>query len=157
MCAVQRTFVFCVVRIIRAVADIAVAALVDSAVGLAQPVDDVILVHNISERKTVLRVDDAVCRCAVCLCDVSHDSLRLKRCSIDVFADHVISSFDLMNRNSSARAIRKTALRAYCGCCRCFAHILALSSSVYQEPDFYASINPSSDNQMSELLVYIVL
>ena len=55
------------------------------------------------------------------------------------------------NSNSSARAIRKTALRAYCGCHRCFAHILALSSSDCQEPDSYASINPSPDNQMAEL------
>ena len=61
------------------------------------------------------------------------------------------------NSNSSAHAIRKTALRAYCGCHRCFAHILALSSSDCQEPDSYASINPSPDNQMAELLVYIVL
>ena len=56
------------------------------------------------------------------------------------------------NSNSSARAIRKTALRAYCGCHRCFAHILALSSSDCQEPDSYASINPSPENQMAELL-----
>ena len=34
-----------------------------------------------------------------------------------------------MNKsNSSARAIRKTALRAYCGCRRCFTHRRALSS-----------------------------
>ena len=59
--------------------------------------------------------------------------------------------------NSSARAIRETALRAYCGCRRCFAHILALSSSDYQEPHSYASINPAPDNQMAELLLYIVL
>ncbi|HJC43868.1 MAG TPA: hypothetical protein H9756_09370, partial [Candidatus Mediterraneibacter gallistercoris] len=30
-----------------------------------------------------------------------------------------------------SRAIRKTALRAYCGYRRCFAHILALSPCVY--------------------------
>ena len=28
----------------------------------------------------------------------------------------------LKNRNSSARAIRKTALCAYRGCCHCFTH-----------------------------------
>ena len=62
---------------------------------------------------------------------------------------------ELLFSNSSARAIRKTALRAYCGCRRCFAHILALSSSDYQETDSYASINPSPDNQMAELLRYL--
>ena len=32
------------------------------------------------------------------------------------------------NRNSSARAIHKTALRAYCGYRHCFTHLQALSS-----------------------------
>ena len=43
-------------------------------------------------------------------------------------------------RNSSARAIRKTALRAYCGYRRCFTHWQALSSSDCQSTDPYASI-----------------
>ena len=46
-------------------------------------------------------------------------------------------------RNSSARAIRKTALRAYCGCRRCFIHCRALGSSDCQTTDSYAGINPS--------------
>ncbi len=34
----------------------------------------------------------------------------------------------IINCNSSARAIRKTALRAYCGYRHCFTHLQALSS-----------------------------
>ena len=52
-----------------------------------------------------------------------------------------------MIRNSSARAISKTALRAYCGCRRCFTHQQALSASVHQSPDSYASINPPPDDR----------
>ena len=49
--------------------------------------------------------------------------------------------------NSSARAIRKTALTCFLRLRRCFPHVLALSSSVHQKTDFYASINPSSDDR----------
>ena len=53
----------------------------------------------------------------------------------------------LQKIDSSARAIRKTALRAYCGWRRCFTHLQALSSSACQQPDSYASINPSPDTR----------
>ena len=49
--------------------------------------------------------------------------------------------------NSSARAIRKTALRANYGFRHCFAHLRALRRSGYQSPDFYAGINPSPDTR----------
>ena len=47
------------------------------------------------------------------------------------------------NSNSSARAIRKTALRAYRGLRHRFTHLQALRTSACQLPDSYASINPS--------------
>ena len=41
----------------------------------------------------------------------------------------------------------KPHLRANDGCRHCFAHSRALITSGCQSPDFYASINPSSDTR----------
>uniref|UniRef100_UPI003AB99EFA hypothetical protein n=2 Tax=[Ruminococcus] torques TaxID=33039 RepID=UPI003AB99EFA len=43
-----------------------------------------------------------------------------------VLPEHCMAG--LVESNSSARAIRKTALRAYCGCRHCFTHKKALST-----------------------------
>ena len=54
--------------------------------------------------------------------------------------------------NSSARAIRKTALRAYRGWRHRFTHKMALSSSGMERVDSYASINRPASSLMAELL-----
>ncbi len=59
--------------------------------------------------------------------------------------------------NSSARAIRKTALRAYYGWRRCFPHRLTLSTSAHQETDSYAGINPSPDDRWLNCYFYLLL
>ena len=96
MCTVERELVFCVVWIVRTVADIAVPALVDAAVGFTQTVYNVLIVHDISKRKAILCINDAVCRSAVGFGNVSHYCVSFKRCSIDIFPNHDISSFDFI-------------------------------------------------------------
>ena len=101
MCTVERELVLCVVWIVRAIADIAVPALVDAAVGFTQTVYDILLVHDISKRKTILCINDAVCRGTVRCRDAVHYCLCLKRCSIGIFSDHDISSFDFIRLDHS--------------------------------------------------------
>ncbi len=55
---------------------------------------------------------------------------------------------------SSARAIRKTALRAYCGCRHRFTHELALGRTRLPGAGLLCKHNPGSWHQMAKLLLH---
>ena len=94
MCSIERTLVLGVVRVVGAVADIAVSPFVDAAVCLSEAVDDIVLVHDICKRKAVLCEYLTVRGGAGFLRKAGDYSFCVIRCAIDVFSDHNKSSFD---------------------------------------------------------------
>ena len=88
-------------RIICAVADVAVASFVDSAVGFTQAIDDIIFVHDISKSKSLFLTDLSIWKNALSCFNFFGQCLRVKRSSISVFSDHLCVTSYLYNTNAS--------------------------------------------------------
>ena len=103
MCAVQRSFLFRMFRIIRTVADIAVTSLVDSPVGLSKSIDHIPLCQRAGKGKSMLQTDRAVSRRPGCGLHRYHYCFCLKRGSIDILVNHdvILLLFKVLPKQAS--------------------------------------------------------
>ena len=86
--AVQRLFVFCVLRVIGTVTYVNKTTLIDASVRLSQPIHHVLFLHFVSKPKSFFQINVSVLRHSFRTGNVPHNRLCFKRLSKLVFLNH---------------------------------------------------------------------